>query len=204
MFNIQTIIIALPAILLAMTVHEFGHAYVAYKLGDSTAKVYGRLTLNPFSHVDLFGLLTMIVIGFGWAKPVPINPNNFKHYTRDTALVSAAGAAFNVVLAAICLLIIRFITPLDLAFIPAITSFLSITASLNVGFAVFNLLPIPPLDGSKIFIPMLPYKARNVIYKNEQFIQFGLMILLFLTDILDPVLIYLRQFILNILTTVIL
>lgn len=204
MFNIQTIIIALPAILLAMTVHEFGHAYVAYKLGDSTAKVYGRLTLNPFSHVDLFGLLTMIVIGFGWAKPVPINPNNFKHYTRDTALVSAAGAAFNVILAAICLLIIRFITPLDLAFIPAITSFLSITASLNVGFAVFNLLPIPPLDGSKIFIPMLPYKARNVIYKNEQFIQFGLMILLFLTDILDPVLIYLRQFILNILTTVIL
>lgn len=203
MFNIQNIIITLPAILLAMTVHEFGHAYVAYKLGDSTAKVYGRLTLNPFSHVDIFGLFTMMFVGFGWAKPVPINPNNFKHYTRDTAIVSAAGAVFNVILAAICLLIVRIIAPLGLAFVPAIISFLNITASLNVGFAVFNLLPIPPLDGSKIFIPMLPHKARNIIYKNEQFIQFGLMALLFLTDILDPVLIYLRQFILNILTTVI-
>lgn len=203
MFNIQNIIITLPAILLAMTVHEFGHAYVAYKLGDSTAKVYGRLTLNPFSHVDIFGLFTMMFVGFGWAKPVPINPNNFKHYTRDTALVSAAGALFNIILTTVCLLIIRFIAPLDLIFIAPIISFLNITASLNVGFAVFNLLPIPPLDGSKIFIPMLPNNARNVIYKNEQYIQFGLMALLFLTNILDPVLIYLRQFILNILTTVI-
>ena len=147
-----SLLYTLPAIIIGLTVHEWAHAFAADKLGDPTAKNLGRMTLNPFAHIDLFGFLCLLVVGFGWAKPVPVNPRNFKNYRRDDIIVSLAGIAMNLVVAFFATILFYFgVYRWNLGSNEAFyTIFLSIV-TINLSLAVFNLLPIYPLDGSYVF-----------------------------------------------------
>lgn len=151
----QQLIAFILALLLAITIHEFAHAWMANYLGDPTAKYQGRLTLNPLAHLDPIGTIFLLLAGFGWGKPVPINPNNLQDETIDGIKISLAGPFSNLLLATFLGLLIRFIP-----FSTAVFNFLVIIIVLNLILMVFNLLPIPPLDGShilKLFIPAESY-----------------------------------------------
>lgn len=167
------ILFAIPSILIASTFHEYAHAWAATKLGDLTAKVNGRLTLNPLSHIDPIGALSMIILRFGWSKPVPINEYNFEHRERDTALVSLAGPASNMLLLLVTALVNFLLKPTG---IPA--NFITTFAMVNIVLAIFNLLPIPPLDGHKIVRAILPKKVRYYWEELERYQIILLVILL--------------------------
>ena len=159
----------IPA-LICITFHEVSHGFVAYKLGDTTAKDAGRLTLNPIKHIDIFGLLMMVVLKFGWAKPVPVNMNNFKNPKGGMAITALAGPVSNVLLAAVILLVYGFLyTPLAGAgsFGTVVAQMLLTTAYLSCALAVFNLIPISPLDGSKVLFSFLPEKAYYTLMRYE-------------------------------------
>ena len=159
--DLSTILATLVAIAIAISVHEFGHAYSAHLLGDDTAKMYGRMTLNPAAHVDPIGLLMMLMFKIGWARPVPVNPNNFKNYKFGNVLVSLSGVIANIVTAIICVLINKNIN------MYAINLIAGYTILYNVGFAAFNLLPLPPLDGWGVISSFIPYKYNEMVYKYE-------------------------------------
>lgn len=159
--DLSTILATLVAIAIAISVHEFGHAYSAHLLGDDTAKMYGRMTLNPAAHVDPIGLLMMLMFKIGWARPVPVNPNNFKNYRFGNVLVSLSGVIANIVTAIICVLINKNIN------MYAINLIAGYTILYNVGFAAFNLLPLPPLDGWGVISSFIPYKYNEMVYKYE-------------------------------------
>lgn len=188
--DISNLIITAIAVLICISIHEWGHAVMAYALGDKTAKNEGRLTVNPFAHIDPIGFLALLFLGFGWAKPVPVRTDNFKHYNRDMTLVALAGPMVNFITAILVYSISSIIFDPTSAGISAVVSFLVIIGNLCVGLGTFNLLPIPPLDGSKIFLQFLPRKARFWINTNIQFIQFFLMLGL-ITNMLDAPLYYL-------------
>ncbi len=147
-------ILLLPPFIMSLTLHEFGHAYAAYRLGDPTAKAMGRLTLNPLKHLDWFGLLMMFIVHFGWAKPVPVDPRWFRNPRRDMLWVALAGPAMNFLLAVISALLIRFTIAPDSDSI--LGGVLWYTMIVNVTLAVFNLIPVPPLDGSRVLTGLLP------------------------------------------------
>ena len=172
--NLISIAISAPAILLALTFHEFAHGKAAYKLGDDTAKNEGRLTLNPISHLDLIGTAMLFFAGIGWAKPVPVNPYNFRNPRRDLLIVSAAGPAANLVLAFISGLIFRMMFSPEfqpLANTEGIIYYmLYMSVRINIVLAFFNLIPLPPLDGSKIMAGMLRGQAA---YKYAQLERYG-------------------------------
>jgi len=153
----QRILYYLPGVILGLTVHEFCHAFCAYKLGDSTARDQGRLTLNPLKHIDIIGFLFLIFAGFGWAKPVEFNPEKLKNLRRDKALIAAAGPLSNLLLGILFSLMLKallnYIDGNELNFTVFVEHLLYIllyAASINFGLFIFNLLPIPPLDGSHI------------------------------------------------------
>lgn len=158
------IIFAIPSIIIASTFHEYAHAWTATKLGDLTSKVNGRLTLNPLKHIDPLGALCMILFKFGWSKPVPINEYNFENRTRDTALVSFAGPISNILLLFAISLLNSIIKPTGNFYVFFVTF-----AMVNIVLAIFNLLPIPPLDGHKIVRAFLPQKARYYWENLERF-----------------------------------
>jgi Zn-dependent protease len=160
------IIFAVPSILIASTIHEYAHGLVAFKLGDPTAKAEGRLTLNPLSHIDPIGALSMVIFRFGWSKPVPINENNFEKRELGTAITALAGPASNLLLT--CLLaIVNLIFKPDLSSI--LGNFILTFAVVNLALAFFNVIPIPPLDGHKIVRAILPQKARYQWERLEKF-----------------------------------
>ena len=165
----------IPAVLLCITFHEYCHGLVAYWLGDQTAKEAGRLTLNPLKHLDPIGALCMVVAGVGWAKPVPIDPRRMckiKNRKVAVSLTALAGPVSNMILAFFLFFIYLEITiHFANGFMPALGKFLYITAYLSVGLAAFNLLPIPPLDGSKILFPLLPNKLIGTVSKYERYIS---------------------------------
>ncbi len=173
------------AVIMALTFHEFSHGYVSYLLGDSTAKQSGRLTLNPLKHLDLIGAICLFVFHFGWAKPVPINPNQYKHFKLGTVLTSLAGPFSNILFAFVALLVYGILLSFtDLKSDHYLIFFLQILVSLNLGLAVFNLLPIPPLDGSKVLFALLPQRAYDFVLTYERY-GFIVLVILLLTDVLD-------------------
>ena len=176
--KIVTLLLIAPPILLALTFHEYAHAYVAYKYGDDTAKQNGRLTLNPLAHLDLFGTIMIFLVHFGWAKPVPVNPYNLRNPRKNMLWISTAGPLMNMVLAFISGVLLRLIVAIggvpDLLIIMVVMSL-----RINLALAIFNILPIPPLDGSKILLGLLPVKYHDKIYFLERygpFILIGLII----------------------------
>lgn len=182
---------AIISILIAISVHEAAHAYIARKLGDPTAEYAGRLTLNPIAHIDMLGALMFLVVGFGWAKPVPVDPRYFAHPKRDNALVALAGPVSNLILAAIAFTGLIFVAPLEAAENPlalvgvSTGSVLQIFARqvfatslfINLALMAFNLLPIAPLDGSKILHMFIPLRYEN---QYEDIMSKGPIILLIL------------------------
>lgn len=150
------------AILFALSVHEFSHALVSTMLGDQTAKRLGRLTLNPASHVDPFGLLTLVTVGFGWGKPVPFNPYNLRDQRWGPVAIALAGPGMNLLVATIMGILLRVLMPM-LGDGNLLVQFLLVSVYLNMGLLLFNLLPIPPLDGSKLLFALLrgPNAARQ-------------------------------------------
>ncbi|MCC3864864.1 site-2 protease family protein [Terrisporobacter petrolearius] len=173
MFNLSDLLASLVGIAIAISIHEFGHAYSAHLLGDDTAKYNGRMTLNPAKHVDPLGLIMLIVCHFGWAKPVPVNPNNFKNYRIGNIIVSLSGALGNLVGAIACALIVKYSN------MYAIQLIFDNAMWINIGFGAFNLLPIPPLDGWGVISSLLPYKYNEFIYKYENIGYVVLLIALF-------------------------
>ncbi len=169
--SLLSMVTRLAAVLLCLTVHESCHGLAAYALGDPTARREHRLSLNPLRHIDWFGLLMMFVAGFGWAKPVPVNPNYFKKPKQGMALTALAGPVSNFLLALLTLLAARIFCDVA-AYSEAnqrILDFLLMVALLSIGLGLFNLLPIPPLDGSKVLFAVLPDRAYNQLMRYERY-----------------------------------
>lgn len=183
----------LVTIVLVLPLHELAHGYVAYKLGDNTAKYSGRLTLNPLAHIDPFGALSLFLVGFGWAKPVPVNALYFKKPKRDMALTALAGPASNFIAALFGGILLNIFFKLGWIYGMIFASFY---IRVNVFLAVFNLIPIPPLDGSKILMRFLPDHLVYKLYRNEQVCYMVLVVLLF-TGILDVPLTFIQNAALN-------
>lgn len=164
-------VLRLAAVLLCLTVHETCHGLAAYALGDPTARRAHRLSLNPLRHIDWFGLLMMFAAGFGWAKPVPVNPNYFKKPKQGMALTALAGPVSNFLLALLTLLAARILC--DVAAYSEtnqrILDFLLMVAVLSIGLGLFNLVPIPPLDGSKVLFAVLPDRTYDWLMRNERY-----------------------------------
>lgn len=164
-------------LLTAIPIHECAHAWAADKLGDPTAKNLGRLTLNPLPHLDLLGSVLMIFTGFGWAKPVPISTRNFDNVKKGMALSALAGPAANIILALICMLVCKlwffFLAPalhVSFAVMNALTQIFLIMTVLNINLAVFNLIPVPPLDGSRLVTALLPARIYYKVMEYERYI----------------------------------
>ena len=184
--NLLAILFTLPAVIIAIAFHEYAHAWMADRLGDETPRMQGRLTLNPLNHLDPVGSILLLFAGFGWGKPVQINSRNFNRnvsMSKGEALVSLAGPVMNFILAIIFAII------LGVVYMFAPSSFLTTTIGgvvyillqecvlINIGLGVFNLLPLPPLDGSKIFINLFPYNARRWIMEHEQIFYYAFLII---------------------------
>lgn len=161
----------IPALLLAVTVHELAHGLVADRLGDPTARLQGRLTLNPIPHIDPLGALAFVIAGFGWAKPVPVNAYNLRHPIRDMALIAAAGPVSNFALAFVGILAFRLVQPTSIlpAVIDPLLAVLSYVFLYNLGLGVFNLIPLPPLDGGHFLPYFLPRASWAALHKVEQY-----------------------------------
>ena len=177
----QTITL-IPGIIIAMSFHEFAHAYVAHLMGDDTAKRAGRLTLDPISHINPLGFMMLLIGGFGWAKPVPINENNFRNRKLGVFLVSIAGVTMNIIIATLTLIIISLTQNVFSS--PQYYEVMNSIVWLNIAFASFNLLPIPPLDGSKILAAILQANKRYILYRFENY-GFIIMIILIMTGALN-------------------
>lgn len=171
------LIYCIPGVLVAITFHEYAHAFTAYKLGDDTAKEQGRLTLNPLKHMDPIGLVMFLFLGIGWGKPVQVDGRNIKRtisYKKAEALVSFAGPLANFILAIVFTVIYALLVKynafsgMDYRASTTITSMILYAIVLNIGFGVFNLIPLPPLDGSKILKAFLPYNANRWFEENEK------------------------------------
>lgn len=191
-------LINLPGILIAIVFHEFAHGFMAFILGDNAAKNNGRLTLNPIKHIDPVGFICMLLFRFGWAKPVPINPNNFKHRKRDTFLVSVAGIGANFIIAIIVAIILVYF-PIRNVYVQNI---IFTTLIYNIMLGVFNLLPFPPLDGSKMLASLLPNKMEYYFYKYERYFYFVLILFIatkWISRIMSPII----NFIINVIFSII-
>ena len=189
--NLQDIIIRTIAVLVAIIPHEMAHGYAAYLCGDETAKNDGRLSLNPLHHLDPIGTICLIFFKFGWAKPVMINPNNFRDRKKGTSFVSIAGVLTNFILAIISVIIMKHIRLNDFVF----ELFMNIFW-FNIVLGVFNLIPIPPLDGSKLLFSFLPLKYEYYLIKYEKY-GYIILLLLIMSNNLDKILIPMVNFMIN-------
>lgn len=203
MLGLDPVIIALriPALLIAITAHEYAHARMAYHFGDASAKLQGRMNLNPINHLDPIGTLMILLVGFGWAKPVPINPYNFNQYRLGLRWVSFAGPMSNFILGFLTLLLLRIllISGLTGGFF---VQFLVVLMQLNIMLAIFNLFPIPPLDGSKILMSFLRGESLGFYHQLERYAVIILMVLIF-TGGLGAIIVPLYRLVYNLFNTLI-
>lgn len=182
MFNIfskegfLSFLYVLPALLISLSIHELAHAYTAYKLGDKSQKALGRITLDPFAHIDWMGFLCIALVGFGWGKPVMVDDRNFKNRARDNMLVALAGPLSNLLIAIVFTIILKILIMAGLISVVStsqvsmvVFSMFSLAIQFNVVFGIFNLLPIPPFDGSKVLFYFLPYKYKDIMYAIERY-----------------------------------
>jgi Zn-dependent protease len=172
--SIQDVLMRLLAVVICLTVHELSHGLAAYALGDPTAKRNHRLSLNPLRHIDWFGFAMLVVAGFGWAKPVPVNPNYFKRPKLGMALTAFAGPLSNFLLALVLLLMVKPLLYSGGAWAGSLVNFLVRATLMSIGLGLFNLIPIPPLDGSKILISVLPDRQYNWVLRYERIGMFVL------------------------------
>ncbi|MBR6012614.1 MAG: site-2 protease family protein [Selenomonadaceae bacterium] len=194
---IMNLITGFPGIIIAMVVHEFAHARVAYALGDFTPKLAGRLTLNPAAHVDPIGLLMLVIAHFGWAKPVQINPYNFQNPRRDEILVSVAGPAANLITAFITVIFMALLYKMGVEMSQGMRLVLSLIMIININFAIFNMIPFPPLDGFHILQNVLPYELARKLEGLERY-SFIFLIIILMTPILSYIFVPMQRFILGI------
>lgn len=188
MYDITFLIISLPILLVTITIHEFAHALVADRMGDPTPRLAGRLTLNPISHIDPIGFMMLILVRFGWAKPVPINPYNFRNPRQGSLLVSLAGPLSNFLLAWVIAVLYRL---LPIFYSEPTAYLIEYTIWINLALAVFNLIPIPPLDGSHILEYFLPSHQYEITLRLQ---QYGLFILLAIIFLGQPILLAIIEF----------
>ena len=200
-FNLMSIIAGLPGLLLALVLHEYAHARVAVAMGDFTPKLTGRLTLNPMAHIDPIGLLMLLVARFGWAKPVMVNPRNFKDMKKGNILVALAGPAANFLTAFVTLFIMMVLFKLGMLNTVGIKTVLSMIVLFNINFGIFNLIPLPPLDGSKILLEFLPGELAYKYMGIERY-SFIILIILIMTPVLSSILVPLSSLILHIFETI--
>jgi Zn-dependent protease len=182
----QIIVLLIPALVFSLSFHEFAHAWMAYRLGDSTAARMGRLTLNPMSHLDPIGSLALLLMGFGWAKPVPVDPRYLKNPRKDMVKVAAAGPISNIILAIIAALVLRLLFDSDFLS-NSVKTFFIIFMQINITLAVFNLLPVSPLDGSQILSPFLEKQfGPDIVWKMQAYgprVLFFIILFSMITDI---------------------
>lgn len=188
MFGLSWLIIVagIPGLIISMVVHEYAHARVAVALGDFTPRMMGRLTLNPLAHIDPIGMLMLLFVQFGWAKPVMINPRNFKNVRRDDCLVSLAGPLANLLTAFFAVCVMRLYVFLGLPQTQGVVLVWQLIVIFNINFAIFNMLPLPPLDGSKVLMTFLPGRWAYKLMSLERY-SFLILILLFITPIGDVI-----------------
>ena len=193
-FNFTEMLLGIPGLIIAMTFHEYAHARAAVSLGDFTPRLMGRLTIDPRAHIDPIGLIMLFLVRFGWAKPVMINPVNFRNPKRDDIIVSLAGPAMNLLLGFIAFYMLYFIRYHNID-VSAITfSIIQMIFNYNVNFAVFNILPIPPLDGSHILRNLLP---ADLAYRYQALERYSILIMIIFiaTPVLGVVLMPMFQFV---------
>ena len=179
------ILSSLIVIFLTLPIHEYAHGFAATKLGDPTPRYQGRMSLNPFAHIDYLGAACILLFGFGWAKPVQINSNNFRNPKRDMAVTAMAGPISNLIVALAALLLgnivnLVYSTVLSASLFAYVYLFFFYIAQINIYLAVFNLIPIPPLDGSRLLSALLPYKQYYALMRYERYIFLGLLALLWI------------------------
>lgn len=191
-FNLMQIVAGLPGLVIAMVIHEYAHARVAVAMGDFTPRLMGRLTLNPVAHVDPIGMLCLFLVHFGWAKPVIVNPRNFRNPRRDDILVSLAGPGANLLMAFAALVLLLLYDRMGGNMTTGIYLVFRLIIEYNIGFAIFNLLPLPPLDGSHVLMQLLPRELAYKLAGLERY-SFLILIILLMTPVLSMILIPCRE-----------
>ena len=201
-FNLMEMVAGLPGLIMALALHEYAHAWAAVKMGDFTPKMMGRLTLNPMAHIDPIGLVVLLIARFGWAKPVVINPHNFRDRKKGEILVAVAGPAMNFLLAFLALGVMLLLTKrmqMDMSY--GLKAVLWLIVVYNINFGIFNLIPLPPLDGSRILMAMLPYEMQYRFAALERYSMI-IFIIFIATPILGYILVPIAQFLLGLFSSV--
>lgn len=200
-FSLTGLIAGLPGLVIALVIHEYAHAKAADAMGDFTPRMTGRLTLNPMAHIDPIGLIMLLVVRFGWAKPVMINARNFRNWRQGELLVAVAGPVANLIVAFISLLAMAVLFKLGM-FSEGVRLVLSMMVLFNINFAIFNMLPLPPLDGSKVLMVLLPGRLAYKLMSLERY-SFIILIFLMMTPFLTMILIPLQRLVLSVFNLII-
>ena len=200
-FSLTGLIAGLPGLVIALVIHEYAHAKAADVMGDFTPRMTGRLTLNPMAHIDPIGLIMLLVVRFAWAKPVMINARNFRNWRQGELLVALAGPVANLIVAFISLLAMAVLFKLGM-FSEGVRLVLSMMVLFNINFAIFNMLPLPPLDGSKVLMVLLPGRLAYKLMSLERY-SFIILIFLMMTPFLTMILIPLQRLVLSVFNLII-